>query len=241
MQTFHRYRNRALDRFAQFQYAFIHDRVIEMDTPEGPIRFRSDPDWWRVPEMVRGGVYEQSLLEALSDTFSEDDVFYNVGARWGIMSLFAIEAGLAPERIHDFEADASNFDLLAENHEENAVHLNRTRVGDQDGPEEITLDAYCEDAEEPTVVKIDVEGAEAAVLRGAEATLREHGPELFVEMHPEFLRDRGDDQRDVVSTLENLDYELTVCPDQRDDSWEWRPLSDCRVPDTGDYLLRARR
>lgn len=39
----------------------------------------------------------------------------------------------------------------------------------------------------PTVVTIDVEGAELLVLDGARRTLLDHRPEVFVSIHPEFM------------------------------------------------------
>lgn len=45
-----------------------------------------------------------------------------------------------------------------------------------------TLDGMLEHLTPPTFVKIDVEGAEAAVLRGAEALLRRYGPTLYIEV-----------------------------------------------------------
>jgi FkbM family methyltransferase len=50
-----------------------------------------------------------------------------------------------------------------------------------------SIDAFCaERGIAPTVIKIDVEGAELAVLRGARATIAAAGSrlQLFVEMHP---------------------------------------------------------
>ncbi len=46
-----------------------------------------------------------------------------------------------------------------------------------------TLDALTAKHGPPDVVKIDVEGADSLVLRGAERTLREHGPTLLLEVH----------------------------------------------------------
>jgi FkbM family methyltransferase len=42
----------------------------------------------------------------------------------------------------------------------------------------------------PDVIKIDVEGHEASVLRGLTETLSAR-PLLFLELHPQFLRDHG--------------------------------------------------
>lgn len=49
----------------------------------------------------------------------------------------------------------------------------------------VTIDGWREEtgAPPPTVMKIDVEGAEIDVLRGAERTIREHRPVILVEVH----------------------------------------------------------
>ena len=39
----------------------------------------------------------------------------------------------------------------------------------------------------PDMISIDVEGAEWEVLRGAEKTLREYHPRIYLSLHPEFL------------------------------------------------------
>lgn len=47
-----------------------------------------------------------------------------------------------------------------------------------------TLDQFVRDGHRPpTFVKIDVEGSEGAVLRGAAATLANHRPTLLIELH----------------------------------------------------------
>lgn len=53
---------------------------------------------------------------------------------------------------------------------------------------QITLDDYCErKGIYPTVITMDVEGAEFEVIRGAEKTLREKKPIIFMSVHPVFM------------------------------------------------------
>jgi len=59
---------------------------------------------------------------------------------------------------------------------------------------------------QPDLVKIDVEGYELAVLAGAQATLARHRPRLFLELHPDRLRELGGSAREVVGLLESLGY-----------------------------------
>lgn len=59
----------------------------------------------------------------------------------------------------------------------------------------------------PSVIKIDVEGAEFDVLRGAEAMLRAGVVrDLFVEIHPERLSLANHDEGEIVDWLAGLGY-----------------------------------
>lgn len=58
----------------------------------------------------------------------------------------------------------------------------------------------------PTHVKIDVEGHEGAVLRGARSTLAKHAPVLFLEIHNEMMRSGGGDSNSVLDELDRLGY-----------------------------------
>ncbi|WP_206664918.1 FkbM family methyltransferase [Halorubrum salsamenti] len=61
----------------------------------------------------------------------------------------------------------------------------------------------------PTVVKIDVEGAELSVLRGLQETIRESCRLIYVEVHSEKIADFGGDVSDVEKFLTDAGFELT--------------------------------
>lgn len=58
----------------------------------------------------------------------------------------------------------------------------------------------------PTHIKIDVEGHEAAVLRGGEATLSSNSPLLFIELHNEMVALEGGDPSYSLDLLSRLNY-----------------------------------
>jgi FkbM family methyltransferase len=58
----------------------------------------------------------------------------------------------------------------------------------------------------PSHIKIDVEGHEAAVLRGATNTLTRYSPLLFLELHNEMVISEGGDPRFPLDELARLGY-----------------------------------
>jgi FkbM family methyltransferase len=61
----------------------------------------------------------------------------------------------------------------------------------------------------PTVVKIDIEGAELSVLRGLRETLRENCRLVYVEVHPEKITDFGGEASKVETLLTDVGFEVT--------------------------------
>lgn len=67
---------------------------------------------------------------------------------------------------------------------------------------------------EVALMKVDCEGYELRILRGAARILERDRPHLLVEVHPTFLEDFGDSVRDVLDLLSPL-YEL--------EAWDFSP------------------
>lgn len=74
-----------------------------------------------------------------------------------------------------------------------------------------TLDAEVERVGVPTVVKIDVEGHELEVLRGAGRLLRDHRPLLLLEIHMDLLERRGTRPGEIVALLRGHGYRFETC------------------------------
>jgi FkbM family methyltransferase len=70
------------------------------------------------------------------------------------------------------------------------------------------LDDRIEDLPPPDFIKIDVEGAELFVLRGAMATLQKFHPQLLIEINAESFGAAGYDQQLVFDLLTGLGYQL---------------------------------
>jgi FkbM family methyltransferase len=73
------------------------------------------------------------------------------------------------------------------------------------------------------VIKMDVEGAEFAVLQGAQATLQHYRPLLMLEFVDQALQNQGSSCAEVVQFLHDLGYKLLVLG----------PLTGVPVPTTG--------
>lgn len=71
----------------------------------------------------------------------------------------------------------------------------------------------------PSVLKIDVEGAELSVLRGLNETLRDHVRLVYVEVHPEKLPDFGDCEPEIRAFLEGAGFEVTTLSSHRNEQF----------------------
>jgi len=90
-----------------------------------------------------------------------------------------------------------------------------------------TIDAFCRERHiTPAFIKIDVEGFELAVLRGARETIRRNGSALalFVEMHPSVWPVLGMSKADILAELEAQSLRIEPI-DRTKDVWDVEGLS----------------
>lgn len=75
--------------------------------------------------------------------------------------------------------------------------------------QQMCLDDFCEEHNiVPDVIKIDVEGAEMAVLRGAQKILTQHHPIIVLSVHPNHLEQLGEDISQLPKMARDLGYNL---------------------------------
>ena len=81
----------------------------------------------------------------------------------------------------------------------------------------VRLDDLDGEVPAPDAIKIDVEGAAPAVVRGAQETLSAHGPTVFVEVHDDGLPDKESDE--LRSVLDDAGYDIR----ERNGYWRCEP------------------
>jgi FkbM family methyltransferase len=162
---------------------------------------------------------------------SEADSFVDIGGYHGFYTILAQKSGISEVSV--FEMSKENFHELGKNLELNnlgeQVTLNSIALwntdcrlkaetdrkgkskitGSKEGDVEArTLDGALE-IEESDLIKLDVEGAELKILKGAEKILEENSPTILLELHKgERLEGFNHDPDDVVGFLNTKGFEV---------------------------------
>ena len=75
--------------------------------------------------------------------------------------------------------------------------------------EQVTLDSFvAKNGCIPGLIKIDVEGAEINVLRGAKSVLSEYHPEIIISVHPKHLEILGHSVDELTKEIRGLGYQI---------------------------------
>jgi FkbM family methyltransferase len=79
----------------------------------------------------------------------------------------------------------------------------------------------------PDAISMDIEGAEWEALQGAEQTLTEHRPRLYLSLHPEFLIDQyGKYSYEVRRWIIDHGYRETLLDYQHEAHFVYEPIGD---------------
>ncbi len=83
----------------------------------------------------------------------------------------------------------------------------RRRGYEQTTVNQITLDEFCSSRRlTPQLIKIDTEGAELNILRGATEVLKLHRPIIFLSVHPRHIAELGGTVEELEALLEESNY-----------------------------------
>lgn len=198
---------------------------------------------------ILNGTYEPAQTRLFTTTVRPGDTVLDIGAHAGYYALLASVLTGEHGTVWAFEPDARNFAFLEKhariNHRSNirpqplAVSdtngMARFGVGTGSGTGHLTdtgtlevqtvrLDDFCQSRSiRPAVVKIDVEGAEGAVLDGARELLSAARPVLFLSTHgPDvhryclrLLSELGYGLQPIVGSNVERATELLCSPEER--------------------------
>ena len=88
----------------------------------------------------------------------------------------------------------------------------------------IRIDDYAEGNQSPTIITMDVEGAEFEVLKGAEQTIRDCQPTIFISVHPVFMfTGFGEDESEMHKWLRGLGYKGEHLAYDHEHHWKYTP------------------
>lgn len=167
---------------------------------------------------ARYQIEEQPVISAFVDSIKDGDLVWDVGAQAG---LFAIHAAKKTPNVVAWEPRPANVSQLEENlrlnSAENRVDVRQVALGAESAQMELAtangeerlvgeggdVVVNVEPGDQhapPDVLKIDVEGAEAEVLRGMGESLKRVRV-VFVEVHERELREFFDSNPEEVRAL----------------------------------------
>jgi FkbM family methyltransferase len=176
------------------------------------------------------GIYEISIQKAIHHHLPLGGVFYDIGANNGFFSLYASWHVGVGGKVFSFEPLPGNAENIRKLIQENSLSncwLEESAVSDSVGKTElyfgdsiatpsivqkegrgetsmvptISLDSFIVSHPIPDLVKLDVEGAETAVLKGAKSLLSiEIPPKWIIEIHD------PKDEEAIYSLLAPGDY-----------------------------------
>jgi len=182
------------------------------------------------------GKFDPQIFMPFKKILKPGGVFCDIGANVGYYSMLALDHVGKSGSIYAFEVDPRPIKCLKKTIRRNNltnIHLLECALGDKKGHATLnqvkdcghtrvvinsvgkgfpvdTLDNYAKGFKgEIQGIKIDVEGFELMVLRGAEKTIRKHKPVIVFESDSEHANHYGYSLKDIRSFFAELDYQIS--------------------------------
>lgn len=212
------------------------DQVIQLTTL-GELKFLCSTRTEFYRTLNYGG--EILSLASFLFLLRKDDIVWDIGASVGLFTMHAaqrVNRVIAYEP--DPETAARLDENIKLNGLRNKVDVRQLALGDEERREELHTDGLCgfapalgnlerhsasisvemktidclvrKGTQHPSVLKIDIEGAELLALRGARSLLHsEKRPRIiFIEIHPVFLPRYGGSSEEVVRLIRDSGYSI---------------------------------
>jgi FkbM family methyltransferase len=183
--------------------------------PASGMRIAIDP---RREKYYWTGAFEPAVQRTLTRLLQPGMCFWDIGAHAGFMTILAARLtgdggrvlafepappnrerlrtsvaanGLKTVEVHDVAVGATAGTSIMHHHGSTSMWTTIAQLGDVPGAEVRcrTLDDLASEYAVPDLIKVDVEGAEADVLRGGCSLLGPGGPALLVEFNPRTLEE----------------------------------------------------
>ena len=177
---------------------------------------------------ILGGTYEPEQTRLFRTHVTPGATVLDVGAHVGYYTVLSAVLTGPAGKVVSFEPNPVNHGFLRRHVQVNGltnVTIENAAVSDREGTaafafgsgsgtgrldeagaiqvRTLRLDDFCRERDvRPGIVKVDVEGAELSVLRGAEMTISEHHPVIFLSTHGASVH------ADCLAWLRERDYTL---------------------------------
>lgn len=183
------------------------------------------------------GSFDLEVFEPLKKTLKKGDIFLDIGANVGFYSMLALDVVGSTGEVHAFEIDPRPLRCLRKTvitQQLQNVFVHEVAVGEFQGTAQLTQTSDCGHSMVRTggngvtvavtnldswrdennvrgisAIKVDVEGSEYGVLRGAKGILRSDRPVVVTEAAVErFPRGTVYEKAELISFFESLDYSV---------------------------------
>lgn len=157
------------------------------------------------------GTFERETHPSLKRMSKGLKTAVDIGAAYGEHSLFFLVKTTAT-KIYAFEPDASCHALLHENLKLNGISpsprfvLSSMLVGGSETDSQICLDSLLSSIETPCLIKMDVDGGEQQILRGATKLNNLQGIRWLIETHSKEL------EVACIEILSDAGFETKIIP-----------------------------